>query len=128
MCRNSKFILLVQILLFNSCNNEHLRKKTILLNAENKMILQSEFLVVDCGNEIYVYGYLFKSTVNDSSIVGLIRCPDGYGADFFKKNQVYNLQLTNDHIEDSIKGYIPINLYKKYGLPQYLITHITGSK
>lgn len=116
----------MHLLLISACSNKE--------NSASKrqadfhvLILEGEMQIVDCGNVFYAYGFKFKSTENDSSVVGIILCPDGYGDNFFKSGRKYNVKYTGEGIMDSIKGCSLQNPYEKYKLPTYFITKINKS-
>ena len=107
-------------------NNSHIGKIVVRTNHTlvRDVILQSDLLIVGCGNIAYADGYRFTLANSDSSIIGIIRCPDGYGENFFIRGTKYKVKLTNDHITDSLKNYSLMDPYEKHNYPTYLITEI----
>ena len=88
------------------------------------MYLETAYPTVGCGNIFYAYGFKFKSIKNDSLIVGIIRCPDGYGVGFLEQGSKYKIKYTANHIVDSFKNYSLMNPFIESKLPIYLITEI----
>ncbi len=124
MFQKSICLLLINLLVIGSCSN----KKSTIVNTKpeyEEMYLETEYPIVGCGNIFYAYGFKFKSVKNNSSIVGIIRCPDDYGQNFLKEGRKYNIKYTDSHLLDSIKGYSLTNPFSESKLPTYLITEIT---
>ena len=101
--------------------SEHVKSPLFLKKI---VILQINYPTVKCGNEFYAYGYHFKVEGTDSSIVGILRCPDGFDKRFLKKDGRYSIEITNSNITDSLKGYAFWNPYKELNYPLYLISRI----
>lgn len=117
-------ILLISLVMIGGCSNN----KNTIENTKsdyNEVYLETEYPIVGCGNIFYAYGFKFKSVKNDSSMVGIIRCPDGYGDAFLKQGERYKIKYTDKQIVDSINGYSLINPFSESKLPTYLITEIT---
>lgn len=115
--------MLLQFLFLIACNNNQ-NPINPSKKLQHEFVLQSNYPIVGCGNIIYAYGFRFKAANADSTIIiGIIRCPDGYGDTFFKAGRKYFLEFT-DNIADSIKGYSLTNPYEKSNYPTYLITEI----
>jgi hypothetical protein len=85
-------------------------------------------LIVPCGTVSTADALLFKSSDSDSSIVGIVQCVSLYGRHFFTKGEKYNLQVTQDNIDDSLKNWILTNQYKGKNYSTFLITHITKAE
>ena len=119
--------------LFSGCNHNkvNVNRKIETINNQiftENVTLKSDLLIVGCGNIMYAYGFIFGLEDRDSSITGIVRCPDGYGENFFVSGTKYIVTLTNTHITDSLKYYSLVNPYEKSNLPVYLVTEIKKLK
>ena len=85
-------------------------------------------LIVACGTVSTADALLFKSSNSDSSIVGIVQCVSLYGRNFFKKGEKYNLQVTQNNIQDSLKNCILNNQYAGKNYSTFLVTHIAKTK
>ena len=114
--------------LSNSCESNKVGgKESAWVNSQiltRNVILQSNLLIVGCGTIAYADGFRFTLGNSDSSFIGIVRCPDGYGENFFVKGAKYTVAITNNHITDSLKYYSLVNPYEKSNFPVYLITEI----
>ena len=92
-------------------------------NKQQVATLKTYPQVSFCGVMAFAAAYIFSGE-NDSTFIGIIRCPEMNGEDFFKKGDKYRLILSNINIGDSLKGYIIINRYYRENHPVYIITVI----
>jgi hypothetical protein len=119
------FIILIYAMLFLvSCGNKNNVGNSKELEREETVILESQTSIVDCGNEAYAYAFKFKSMNSDSVFIGLIKCPDGYGDNYFTKDKKYIINYTNKNVTDRLKSYVVINPFEDAKLSIFLITDI----
>lgn len=52
--------------------------------------------IVGCGGLLVAAQFLFINTKDSTQIIGIIRCPDGYGDFFFKEDATYNIDFAKD--------------------------------
>ncbi len=114
-------ILFVSLVMIGGCSNNN----KITKQEYDEVYLETEYPIVGCGNIFYAYGFKFKSAKTDSLMIGIIRCPDGYGDNFLKQGKKYKIKYTDKQITDSIKGYSLTNPFNESKLPTYLITEMT---
>ncbi len=86
---------------------------------ENSVVLTRYYEVGGCGNIAFAAAYTFMLENKDSVIIGIIRCPDTYGKNFFKEGRKYRIQITNAGINDSLKNYALTNPFEKNTYPVF---------
>ena len=52
--------------------------------------------IIGCGGFLFAGQYLFINSQDSSNFIGVIKCPDGYGDDFFKEDGKYEIEFSKD--------------------------------
>ena len=116
-----RLIFLLLITIISSSNNIISNIKQD--NKVHNVILKSYTRIAGCGYMKIAGAYVFSIEKNDSIFVGVIRCPEHYGDNFFKEGNKYKVKYTDVSISDSLKGYT-IEPRFEHRSPYYLITEI----
>src|SRR5439155_26205824 len=100
--KKKHFFYFVLICFFIRCSS-HPAKSLFTLD---QAILQEDLpeLVIACGIVATANALLFKSSNNDSYIVGIIQCVNLYDSTFFKKGLKYSLQVTQNNLTECLKN------------------------
>ena len=101
----SRLLILVFLIAGSSIKGGHFNNYGI----EETVVLKDYYQIAGCGNLMLAAAYKFSSTENDSTRVGIIRCPDMDGEGFYKVGEKYLVQKTNVNITDSLKDYLVNN-------------------
>ena len=113
------------IIVFTHCS---IAKAQIGSQTESQIaVLKSYYRTTGCGVFAFAAAYLFSNDKNDSTWVGIIRCPEMAGENFYRKGVKYSIQRSKINIKDSLKGYIVNNPYLKKGYEAFLIIAIKKS-
>ena len=116
--------IIVSILLFFVCFACTVKEIQEGRHLDENVKLEVYYPPTPSGNISFSAAYLFSLTRNDSEIIGIVRCPDFYGDNFFVEGNKYTIQISNTNIEDSLKGRILNNPFKKERFPVFLISSI----
>ena len=84
---------------------------------------------MSCGNIAYAVALKLRAineTDTSKIIIGIIRCPDSYGLNFFSKSAKFTVELSTD--TTALKQYTVYNLYLNLGKPAFLITKINKNR
>ena len=54
--------------------------------------------IVGCGGILVAGQFLFINAKDSTQIMGIIKCPDGYGDVFFKEDAEYNIEFAKDTV------------------------------
>lgn len=54
--------------------------------------------IVGCGGVLLAGQFLFMDAKDSTQTIGIIKCPDGYGDNFFKEDAKYNIEFTKDTV------------------------------
>jgi hypothetical protein len=84
----------------------------LLLTFNNYTYSQSYKLIkkpertLGCGVLAWVGEFLFLNEKDSTQFIGIIKCPDFLGKDFFKEDSLYTIKFSKDTI---FHGYAPLN-------------------
>lgn len=53
---------------------------------------------IGCGGILYAGQFIFIDAKDSAGFIGVIKCPDGYGDDFFKEDAKYNIEFSKDTV------------------------------
>jgi len=101
---------------------------TVTANTDGKkVVLLDEVPVsISCGNIAYAVALKFRAlneTDTSKVIIGIVRCPDTYGPNFFAKSEKFTVELSID--TTALKQFTVYDLYRNLGKPIFLITKIS---
>lgn len=65
---------------------------------KNCVLIAKPTNILGCGGILYAGQYLFIDTKDTTEFIGVIKCPDGYGENFFKEDAKYNIDFSKDTI------------------------------
>ncbi len=94
-----------------------------------RAVLRSNYRFVDCGNIFFAYALRFTETTSKRSFIGIIKCPDGYGDNFFKEGLHYKMDVRRvSNLGSTYRGYTLVNPYKGNALHTFQIDKIMETK
>lgn len=96
MIKYVSIVLLTALLNNNSC-------------PKNCVLVAKPRSIIGCGGILYAGQYLFIDTKDSTEFIGVIKCPDGYGENFFKEDANYNIVFSKDTVVE--KKYSWMNVF-----------------
>lgn len=94
--------------------------------ASRKVILLEEIpATVSCGNIAFAIALKLREINEPDSakvIIGIVRCPDMYGPNYFTKSATFTVDLSTD--TTALKPYTVYNVYRDLRKPTFLITKL----
>lgn len=86
-------------------------------------LFEKPTIETSCGVLLTAGQYLFINIRDSTQIIGLIKCPDSYGAKFFVEGDFYNITFIND--STFVHTYaVTNNLYNSDSIPQEIVKSI----